>query len=236
METYEAPAPRREDWSRLLEWVGGTIVAPVRTLREVGAREAWLQALVVVAVIGLLEGAVRGAALLSDSAAGTSPFDDLLAGTSLEDVERTLTIFSLAQSVGGVVFRPVNWLILTGLYFVLAYLLGGRGRFTSLMAALGFAQVPSLLGAVVSTLTLLSTVGTGLGLLGSLAATAIGVPLTIWTTVLNVIAVRETLALSTGRAALAVLLPILVLIALALLLLCAVLAFAVLAVRQVEGA
>lgn len=221
METMDQSASQRENWPLVLEWIGGMIVAPTRTLREVCAREAWLPALAIVAGIGLLEGLVQGAHLL----AGLTPGFEELVGGPLEELTPT---FRLAGSVGAlstVLWQPVSLLMFTVIYYLIAYLLGGRGRFMSLIATLGFAQVPSLLAIPFSTLPLLATVSSGLGLLGTLVSGLVGLAVGIWTFVLSILGVREAMGLSTGRAVLTVLIPVLVLLAFIALIICVLLVF-----------
>jgi len=176
---------------------------------------------VLVAGVGLLQGMVQVAHVLARMPTG---LEGLVEGP-LAELAPDLQIISTANAASSVLWQPVSWLMLSGIYFIIAYVLGGRGRITGLMATLGFAQVPALLAIPFSALPLLSVVSGGLGLLGSLVSALAGLVALLWGTVLSIIGVRESLALSTGRATLTVLLPVLVVLALVALVLCVVLAF-----------
>lgn len=112
----------------------------------------------------------------------------------------------------GFAFIPVllmingfSWVVLSGLYHLVAQLLGGRGRFPDLFILLGPAHLPEVLLAPFA----LASVFLG-AWLWSLAVFGVS----IWTLALSVLVVREVEGLTTGRSAAAVLLPGVVLVGL----------------------
>lgn len=79
-----------------------------------------------------------------------------------------------------------------------ARFLGGKGAYTALLSAQGFATAPSLLFAPLYLVG--SIFGTGFGLM-------VLTILILWSLILNVVAVREVHQFSTGRAVGALILP-----------------------------
>lgn len=216
--------PSGEDWSRLPEWVGGTVVSPVGTLRDIGRRQAWLQALAVVATLAALRSVAEAVAVaVTGYVLPEAIFPDI-SSTPLAGWSRALVALSIGSSLWNVVWQPVMWLIVTAIHFGIAYVLGGRGQFAGLLAARGFATIPYVLTIPFAGRQVLALVGPGAELAGALLAAAVVVPVMIWSLVLQVIAVRETMSLSTGRAALTVLLPVAAVVLFLALLICVVLA------------
>ena len=97
---------------------------------------------------------------------------------------------------GGIIGRPIaaliGWLIWSGVTYVIGTrLLGGTATWGEMLRTIGFAHAPGVLYLLA-----------GLPLLGSLVGPAVG----IWMLAAGVIAVRQALDFSTGKALLTVLL------------------------------
>jgi hypothetical protein len=105
-----------------------------------------------------------------------------------------------AVAAGMVLLGGVWWLVYAGLLQVTGELLGGRGRGVALLAATGFAGLPNLFAPLAGVLGRLA----GAWLEGILLI----VVLPAWMALLHVIAVRECHELSTGRAVVTVLAPL----------------------------
>lgn len=152
------------------------IQAPVELFRRLRERPAAVQGVVV---------AVVAQALLSLGPQGATPL------SGFEDAPRL-------GPVGDAVIGAVSFLIGIGAVHLVARWLGGRASFSAALSTLGLASTPLLLYAPVYVVAAL----TGLAGLALLAMFGLG----IWSIVLDVLAVRETYGVSTGRAIAALLL------------------------------
>jgi hypothetical protein len=204
---------------RFADNVAGSLVTPVRTLRDVAEREAVVPALMLVVLIVAVSSAGQAATILlgfGQFAGLYSPVLGAAAGTLV-----TLQLLGLA---GNLIWVPVFWTILAAILYGVAYLLGGRGRFGGLWAASGFAFAPQLLLAPFTAVgDVLAPLGSGYQLLGWLVVLPVTIAMAIWTLILLAIAVRESMAISTGRAVGAIALLIGGVVGLAALIICALL-------------
>jgi hypothetical protein len=198
------------------EDVAGAVIAPTRTLRRIGERQAVVSAIMLILLIVAISAAAQ-IALLFFNIGPFFTFDSQIPGAAAGPM--------LAMQVTGIlwnfVWAPVIWTLVAGMLYGIAYLLGGRGPFASLWAATGFALVPQLIVTPISTSSeFLSLLGSGWQLLGFLVVLPVTLAAFIWTLVLFAIAVRETMGLTTGRAAGSVAILIGGLLMLAILLVC----------------
>ena len=106
--------------------------------------------------------------------------------------------------------------LITGLYWLMSRMLGGRGEYGAMFAGVGFTLAPLILSALVDLLAIplgsggQSLFGLGVGGDLSILELVVGVVqlgVIIWTIILSVIVVRESNQFSTGRASAAVLIP-----------------------------
>ncbi|HUZ01320.1 MAG TPA: YIP1 family protein [Thermomicrobiaceae bacterium] len=210
-------------WASFWGWLGGTIVAPVRTLREVVLADAWPQALALLlgsaalqTILGLGELVVEVIAYPGRAAGpGVAPWWVLGPASPLAAASGPLGVLTTV---------PAGWTAASLVYYLIALLLGGRGSFTGLWAAIGFANLPSLLFVPVAVVLWVATMlGPTAVVIVGLLALMVAFPVASWSVALQVIAVREAMSLGTGRAALTVLVPVGVLLTLALLVGCVVL-------------
>ncbi len=218
-----APAPVATRRFNPFEAAIGVITRPAAAMREIAAARPWPIAFALTIAIALLGGL---AGLIGQQ--GT--FDEALDNLRSADAPPGLVeAFAFLVSPGGsiltvllstLIFAPLGLLLLSGIYYGLGRLLGGAGPFTALLSTQAFAAVPSVLQAPLTALLGLlqlaaapapGEVSAGQALLGLLGL-AVGLAFLIWRLVLRVIGVRESLALSTGRAAAVVLIPIGILI------------------------
>lgn len=216
----------QRQWSQnFFEWVGGVVVSPTETLREITRQSGWLQAGIVVLTIAVVDAFLQVATTLRGGAsASMAPLGDMgtTASTEFDGLIRGIAIGSAFTTI---IWRPVFWAGITLIYYLIAYFLGGRGGFNSLLSGIGFAHVPMLFSLPFSAASaLLSVFGSGFGLLGSLALLPVLIITWVWSLVLQVIAVREAMSLSNGRAITTVMIPILAIVALVILLLLALMA------------
>jgi hypothetical protein len=196
--------------------IPGVITQPVPTMQAIAAARPWPIALayyIGIAVISGVAGAFSAQAQLASLQAQLGSLDPE-ARQQFEAIVRTF-LNPVALVGSSVVLAPIALVIVAGILWLVARLLGGQGPFSGLFSTLAFAATPSLFQSV---LTIpLSLAGAAFSSLVSLIAFAIG----IWSLVLQVIGIRESMNLSTGRAVATVLIPIGVLVVL-----CCVLAVA----------
>ena len=132
-----------------------------------------VQAVIIIGVIGIISTLVQTLNTSAESAVATSAFTNVAT--------------SAATAVLG-------WL----LWAFLAYLLGtavfgGTASYVEMLRAIGFAQSPSVISILSVPLVFVPIAGTVLGgLLGIAAA--------LWVLIVDVIATRQTLGISTGKA------------------------------------
>jgi hypothetical protein len=110
---------------------------------------------------------------------------------------------SFPEEVGrGIIFALVGWVFITALYFAMSKLLKGKGTYKRMLGLVGYAQTPMILAG------LLAAAGS---LKSPMMGSFITIPFGLWVLALNVLAVREANGFTTGRAAAAVLIPIVLL-------------------------
>jgi hypothetical protein len=171
------------------EAVIGILTRPRDTLRQVADGGSLGLALVILVLVAMVTGL---------SSALASP------GTA-EWVGGTIPL-ALLTAMGAVLFLLVQ----AGMGYGLARLLGSRGNFRGLLSGLVLANVPSVFQAPFALLAVtLGPAGMVLQALGQVA-------LSIWAVALSVLAVRETFAVSTGRAAFIYFFPLILTLILAL--------------------
>lgn len=198
----------------LVEAVPGVVTRPVPTLRQIAASCPWWLALLVYIGASLLSGL---AGLINLNA----QFGQLLSPAMMSELDPPvrqqlagwISTFTAAAPVfvigSSLVLAPIGLFISAGLFWLLARMLGGQGPFGGLFAAVGFAgAVPPLIQAPLVAL---------LGLAGpafSPLISSVSLIAAIWSLILDVIAIRESMNLSTGRAIAVILLLIVLVIVL----------------------
>lgn len=110
-------------------------------------------------------------------------------------------------AVLGLPLALILWFLEAAVWHLLAQFFGAQGRGTTLFLALGFTTLPLLIGQGADALLSL-----GAGASWSRLLTAVSA---VWAFVLQVMAVKETHGLSTGRALAVVLFPLAVLVVMA---------------------
>jgi hypothetical protein len=186
----QMPTPYQEPFNPV-QAVIGVITNPVPTLRLIAENRPWVMALLITVGIALLSGI---AALLRPS----EPVDPAVF-QELEPEARQFAEAIVANSAGagglfGVILAPIGLAIGAGILFLVGRMFGGRGEYSSLFSALGFANVPNGISAALSIPLAFG------GVVLAPVAALIGFLTFLWVLVLDVIAVRESMSLSTGRA------------------------------------
>ncbi|MCE5285931.1 MAG: YIP1 family protein [Pelosinus sp.] len=110
-------------------------------------------------------------------------------------------IIAGAELIGSLVM----WFLSAAVWGLLAEFFGGNGRSSSLFAALGFAHVPRIF-----LVPGLMAVGLMPSAVKGIFEVALIAGVSIWSVILDVAAIRETYALSGAKAALVLLMPLLI--------------------------
>jgi hypothetical protein len=195
MQEQPPTRPPGED-EGLLETVVGVFVSPVATLRRVTREQNLAWAFIVLVALGVLSG-IASYAQLTGPPDGLDPFTDPTFADPV--IARALAVgTAVATPFLTVVFAALIALVLHGM----AKLFKGEGTYSGMLCGVAFAYVPSVINVLVALLVLT------LGFLGALLAGFVSFAISIWVIILVVVAVRENYALTTGRAAGAVLIPI----------------------------
>ncbi len=182
--------------SRFATDIAGVLLTPSDTLRDVGARQAVVPAVLLVMLIVVVSTAgqmVVATLELFQVPGFTSPVAPVFAGTTA-----AMNLMSLFWNI---IWAPVFWTIIAGVIYLVARAMGGNGNFGALWAASGFALTPQLLIAPFTTAgELMALVGGVAQVFGWLVVFPLVIAGFVWTLVLYAIAIRETMGLSTGRA------------------------------------
>ena len=165
----------------------GVIFVPLPTMRTIVRRRPIGWALIVIIVIAIAQG-ITGAASLDPA-----DFDNA------EWVQGPLQGFSI---VGGPAFAIAGVAFFTAICWIMSRILGGKGSYGGLFAGFGFAYLPAVFTIPVTFMALqLDSFAQGL-------SGFIGFGIAVWTIVLSVFAVQANNNFSTGRAMVAVFLPL----------------------------
>jgi hypothetical protein len=162
------------------EYLVGVINEPVRTLREVAEKRLWKEGLLLILVIALIGGAVSVVSLKMNPPA-TSNLSSIFYSPAF------FVLFMLVISI-------LSWFITGAIYYGFSRLFKGQGSLPGMLASLGFAEIPSLVGAPLTALALL------LGPAWIVFSYVPGFVAWIWVLVLDVLAIRESQRLDTGPA------------------------------------
>jgi hypothetical protein len=204
--TRPVPSGSEARGLNVLEAAVAVITRPASAMLDIAVTRAWPAGLLLSMAATLLN-ALSTLAGRPANLAGGADLADLppeLAGTlATLQSPQFLIVSSVVISLPTLVF----W---TGVLYLVGRLLGGRGAFGGLLATQGFASVPNFLLAPVA--AMLNLAGGPLTFVGWL----LGFGFFIWTFVLGVIGIRESLAFSTGKAIATALIPFAILFAMAM--------------------
>jgi hypothetical protein len=205
LDSTIAPAPAAGPFNPVDAAIG-VITRPVPAMQQIAAARPWLIGLGLYLIINLLSGfagLTAPATVLPPDANMPPELEQMLEG--LIGATRSVPLI-LGLSL---IVSPILLVIWVGILYLVGRLFGGQGAFSAVFATHTFATIPNILLAAATAL---------LNLAGDLLAPLLGAlsfGVGIWILVLQIIGMRESMALSTGRAVAAVLIPIAVLILLA---------------------
>jgi hypothetical protein len=178
----------------LLELFSGIFFQPRQTMERL-AREQPLGSSVLLYLIIALLNSVVSLAFWDPSRLG-------LPSNLSREFLNALPRFMSYGVILSLIFALFTFLIMGAVFHLVAELMGGRGSVISLLSALGFASLPSLLNVPVTVIVGFTGLPIG-GLLTFLFA--------VWVIVLQVFAVQAVYKLTTGKSVLMVLTPIIAL-------------------------
>lgn len=165
----------------------GLIFSPSQTLRSISDNKPWAYGIVVFLVVMTFNMIVsRGI-------------------YAMEPVEEVLPIpsgFLWLGALVGIIFSLIMLFIMAGLYSLLGEIIYQSGNGSGLLASLSFASLPGIFGPPLQYVAIL------LGL--SPLSMLISFGITVWLLVLQVIALREALQLSTSQATFLFIIPLLI--------------------------
>jgi hypothetical protein len=191
----------------VLDAAVGVITRPASAMREIAAARPWLAGLLLYVAANVLNVLASMAARPANAVGSAEWTLPLLLSPELA-VALAVSQSPLSWAVFRVMLSLLMLFFTTGLFYLVGRLLGSRGPFGGLLATQGFASVPNFLLAPVA--AMLNLAGGPLVLLNW----PLGMGFGIWTLVLGVIGIRESLRFSTGRALATVLIPLPILLAL----------------------
>ena len=183
----------------LLENIFGTLFSPASTFRRMSEERT---SVTIAAIVVLIACICSGAGSILTQSAFMSMFAEF---PGFEEM-----MFSpIASMTLSVVVGFIGWVVIAGIFHVVAKILGGKGAFTEMLVLMGFAMLPNIFQAPIGLIALFSG-----GLTGAFIAIGLGGILAIWVLILDVLAIREAHKFSTGRAIATLVLPFVVLMVL----------------------
>ncbi len=164
---------------RLIEWLYGVLARPVDTLSEVAREKPVGLAFLVYLVVTIL---VMAANIYGGE--GLAPLEELM-------LEVGIAIPLSVLMGGGLLLALVSIFVIAGLLHLLARLFGGKGGYWNFFSAYAFADFPMIITVPFTLIAVFA------GVIGSILDGVITFGASIWTIVLQVIALRESYGLST---------------------------------------
>ncbi len=164
---------------KLIDWLYGVLARPVDTLNEIAREKPVGLAFLVYLVVAVL--------VLAANIFGEEGF------AALEGVmfEIGLAIPVSIIIGGGLILALISIFIIAGLLHLLARLFGGQGGYWNFFSAYAFADFPMIITVPFTLIAVFA------GVFGSILDGVVTFGATIWTMVLQVIALRESYSLST---------------------------------------
>ncbi len=164
---------------KLIEWLYGVLARPVDTLNEIAREKPVGLAFLVYLVVAIL---VMAANIFGGE--GLAPLEELM-------FEIGIAIPLSVIMVGGLLFALVSIFVIAGFLHLLARLFGGKGGYWNFFSAYAFADFPMIITVPFTLIAVFA------GVIGSILDGVITFGASIWTIVLQVIALRESYGLST---------------------------------------
>lgn len=181
----------------ILEISMGVLTRPTSTIRSICQERPIGFAIVVYLVVNLV-------VALASIGLGDLGFPE----GRVEFSSAILAGISIFFIIGIPIIGLLTLAVFTAIWHAVALVLGGKGSYGGLFSGFAFAQLPAIFTAPLAVIGLLP------GITGALLFGLGSIGLGLWSLVLSILAVRENYAVSTGRAILIYLLPVVVLLVL----------------------
>lgn len=184
-----------------LELCYGILVSPKATMKRVGETEPLLHALTILVSLSILNTIVNFFIVMPQTFQQvTNDLQELRQIAAIAGSPSFLMVLTLGGIVGGI----ISWFLKAGIFQLLAELAGGKGRAMGVMAMLGCAALPTIFTIPIQ------VIGAALGW-NSLFLGLLTFPFVLWAQLyLPVVGLRAVHSISTVRAALVVLAPVVI--------------------------
>lgn len=151
VETPPAAAPKSNPAQR----IGGAIVAPDRTLREIADRPDWVLPFILILLVSVLS-----TILVTPHVDVESTVREQLEerGMSQDEIEQTLDVVAKFQKFSiplTIAFVPLILLIVAAAYLLAFKMMGGEGTFKQSWSITLYAWIPQLIKGLIVTLLIL---------------------------------------------------------------------------------
>lgn len=184
-----------------MENIVGVIKSPAETFRKIlGAETRLIIPLDIIVATGFVGGVnsfIQRPKMLESFREFYSTLGTEVPPAIQEQLIQQTTIFDEVSS--SVVSAIVTWVILVAAYYVISKLLRGKAGFKDLLELVGYARVPSLIGAIL---------GLMLVFVHPFLLIFFVLLFSLWSIALDVLAVRESNGFTTGKAIVTVAIPI----------------------------
>jgi hypothetical protein len=227
--------PKRQEWTRwrlfeqnktgkeentmsMISNITGIIVSPGQTIEKIAEKPYIEEAVMIVGIVAILSGISAYLALNIFS----FDFGDM----SADEIKLINTIILIGGVVGPIITMMVMWIIATGVVHLISVALGGEGKFTQMLVIYGYANIPILIGVVIGMILMMFiepiTISISAGspdVMGGLisnpyyqSSIIISYLMELWSIGLVFMGVKCVHSLTSGKALIAVAIPLLFLI------------------------
>ncbi len=169
----------------LTEALYGVLFSPVKSLKKISENKIWLSGILVFVIVMAFN------IIISQGIAGID---------SLDQVMPIPTNLIWLGKIIGILFSIIFLFITTGLYTLLGDIIYKSNNPTGMLASLSFASIPAIFAAPIQYVAILIN----LNIISLIISPLIG----IWVLILQVLAIRESLRLSTSQAVVLYIIPI----------------------------
>lgn len=202
----------------LVSNITGMIVSPGQTIEKIAEKPYIEEAVMIVGIVAILSGISGYLALNIFS----FDFGDM----SPDEIKLVNTIIFVSSVVGPIITIMVMWIIATGVVHLISVALGGEGKFTQMLVIYGYANIPILIGVIIGVILMMFiepiTISISAGspdVMGGLisnpyhmSSIIISYLMKLWSIGLVFMGVKCVHSLTSGKALIAVAIPLLFLI------------------------
>ncbi len=169
----------------LTEALYGVLFSPVKSLKRISENKIWLSGILVFVIVMAFN------IIISQGIAGIDSLDQVMPIPA--------NLIWLGKIIG-ILFSIIFLFITTGLYTLLGDIIYKSSNPAGMLASLSFASIPAIFAAPIQYVAILIN----LNIISLIVSPLIG----IWVLILQVLAIRESLRLSTSQAVVLYIIPI----------------------------